>query len=505
MKTRPKNFSFTVFPFLKTSDAVSIGDLTFRSTKDTNGLSPEQVVCIDEIASMLFLQDNYRIKSASYAVVPSIDLGRRSTIHVEYLMNVQAVVAYFYALPHHETDGLFLTSEHASMAVFTPNRVSEFLIHPDYHVDVAEPTSDLEVDDRKELDGYHGLYNFRHHFWVARGSRLYGPKPSLTLNISQDLSSDFRRLMGERVDFRLLNELLRKPETQTSLRIFTSIRWFNAANNEANDPAAAIVDLSIAFEALLKLPINEKTNRIVDAISLLLGRIPRLEIWAQQFYNARSQVVHEGHIKHVRFDPTNSKKANTRSEYFSLLSFGRQVFQLCLGTLLVGADLAEKASLEEKLVTNQERFEKICKILKKETINTSERLELIEPIVTDLKQYKYVYENGLRLETMIGATKLTAKALLINEDVISQQLKRDLERLTNANRTSDNLQVLEALKNLNDLLKDKSLVTKITYGYVFCDLIEIVWDYVFLHYFWTKEKLSVKDKESHNTNKKKNT
>lgn len=253
MQTHDNNYSFAVFPFLKTRSAAYIGHLTFRSTDVTDGLSSEQATCVAEIASMLFLQDNLRIRSASYAVVPFVDLSH-STTDVEYLMNVQAVVAYCYASPRHEFGDLFLSSEHASMAIFTPSRVSVHLVRPDFHVDAVEPISDLVVDHRGEVEGYAGLYNFRHHFWVTKSSRLYGPKPHLTLNHAQDLRFDLDRAAATRVDYRLLSELLRKPDTQTSSRIFTAVRWFNAANNEANDHAAAIVNLSIAFEALLSLP-----------------------------------------------------------------------------------------------------------------------------------------------------------------------------------------------------------------------------------------------------------
>ena len=36
---RAESFSIAVFPFLKTTAPVQIGDMTFRSTKDTSGLS----------------------------------------------------------------------------------------------------------------------------------------------------------------------------------------------------------------------------------------------------------------------------------------------------------------------------------------------------------------------------------------------------------------------------------------------------------------------------------
>jgi hypothetical protein len=92
METFDKNYSFAVFPFLKTSDKVSIGGLTFRSTDDADGLSREQAACVREISEMLFLQDNLRIKSASYALIPLVDLSH-PLVDVQHLTKVQALVS----------------------------------------------------------------------------------------------------------------------------------------------------------------------------------------------------------------------------------------------------------------------------------------------------------------------------------------------------------------------------------------------------------------------------
>lgn len=489
METSGKNYSFAVFPFLKTSGKVSIGGLTFRSTDDTDELSHEQAACVQEISDMLFLQDNLRIKSASYALIPFVDLSHEP-IDVQHLRNVQAVVAYCYALPRHEFGDLFLSSEHASVAILTPGNVSVYLVRPDFHVDVIGPVPDLQADRQEQVEGYAGLYNFKHYFWVAKGSRLYGPTPHLTLNHSQSLRVDFARFIEGRTDYRLLSKLLGKPDTSSSLRILTALRWFNEANNEANEQPAAIVNLSIAFEALLSLPIDEKTDRLTDAISLLLGRIPRLDVWARQFYDARSQIVHEGHTRQLRFVPTGSQKKGESPLYQSLLSYGRQIFQLCLGTLLTGTELAENAGLEDKLVTNQERFQKICMLLSDENTGTPERLERIIPIVAAIKQYQYVPESGLQIEAMLGAARLAAKSLLEQKEVVSQDLREQLERFSDVERTKDHFSELDALRGLHSILENKSIPVEMRCGEPVRDLVEVVWNYVFMHYFWIKNRLS---------------
>jgi hypothetical protein len=378
------------------------------------------------------------------------------------------------------------------MAIFTPGDVPIYLVRPEFHVDDIGPTFNLDADNHGQIEGYAGLYNFRHYFWVAQGSRLYGPNPHLTLNQSQNLSRDLDRAVEGRADHRLLGELLRKPDTQSSLRAFTAVRWFNDANNEATEHTTAIVNLSIAFEALLGLPMDEKTDRLIDSVSLLLGRIPRLAIWARQFYDARSRIVHEGRVQQLRFIASDSRKATEGPLYQSLLSYGRQIFQLCLGTLLVGAALAENAGLEEKLVTNQERFQRICRVLGDTTTGARERLEQIAPIVAAIMQYQYVPESDLHLEAMIGATRLAAKTLLEGEEVTSQELKEHLERLSTAKHTADHFQELDELRGLHNILNNKSIPAEMGFGEPVRDLVRVVWSYVFMHYFWVEKRLSEK-------------
>ncbi len=490
METLEKSCSFAVFPFLKTRDKLSIGGLTFRSTDDTDGLSREQAECVGEISEMLFLQDNLRIKSASYAVLPFVDLSHEP-VDLQHIRNVQAVVAYCYALPRHEFGDLFLSSEHASMAILTPSKVSIYLVRPDFHVDLIGPSSDLRADEHGQVDGYAGLYNFRHYFWVAKGSRFYGPKPHITLNHSQSLCIDFARFIRGRTDYQLLIKLLDKSDTSSSLRICTALRWFNDANNEANEQSTAIVSLSIAFEALLSLPIDEKTARLIDAISLLLGRIPRLDIWARQFYEARSQIVHEGDTQRVRFVPVGSWNKNESAQYQSLISYGRQIFQLCLGTLLTGTELAENAGLEDKLITNQERFQKICRVLSDESIEARERFERVVPIVAAIKQYRYVPDSSLQIEAMLGAARSAAKRLLEQNEVASDELREQLERFSTAVRTNDHFLELDALRGLQDIFQNKPTM-EMACSRPVRDLVDVVWNYVFMHYFWIKDRISDK-------------
>lgn len=474
-----------VFPFLKTSQPVRLGSFTFRSTDDTMDLNSEDSARIREVAEMLFLQDDLRIRSAAYALLPPLDLDKPQPCLAE-LEHLQAIVAYCYSAPHPVFGSPFLHFEQASLAVFSPEPVPILLVRPDYHVELLSPDSALVPDAWHCVPGYQGRYNFHRPFWVAKGSRLYPPMPHMDLNISQDLAVDLGRCFGEAPQHHLLPELLHEPKTATAERVLTALAWYNRANALAGDEDSAIIDLAVAFEALLALPKDAKTDRFVDAISLLLGRIPRLSLWAEQFYDARSNVAHEGRARQIRFVPMKSKSPANGPFYHSLLAYGRQIFQLCVGTLLFGAYLGVRAGLPEKLVTNQERFLFICKTLDDQALGLIERFAAIDDAIALIDCYRFVPETGLLIETMIGAVRQAASLLPSCADSLDPLFKQRAEALAAAPRSADWYAALAALQGLSDvkIARDNPRSPEA----IMARLVEIVWHYTFMHYFWLKEQ-----------------
>jgi hypothetical protein len=227
-------FSIAVFPFLKTSGPVTIGGHTFRSTADVTDLQSEQAEAVSEIAQMLFVQGDLRVRSASYAIIPLLDLYSPSAA-MDQLAYTRNVVAYIYSAPHEIFDNVFLAPEEASLALFTPDPVSVFLVRPEHHTESVAAVTGPSPSKRHEVPGYRGLYNFRHFFWIEPGSRLYGPKPHITLNISQDLQVDLEQCFRGRPDWHLLLGFLEKPPTPATQRVYSALHWYNAANEEGID------------------------------------------------------------------------------------------------------------------------------------------------------------------------------------------------------------------------------------------------------------------------------
>jgi hypothetical protein len=479
--------AIAVFPFLKTRAPITLGDLTFRSTDDTIGLDEQDAAHVREIADMLYLQDNLRIASAAYAILPAIDLDRDEVESaVAELERIQAVVGFCYSHPHPTFGKPFFSFEQASLGIFSPELVSIFMVRPDHHVIATGAQEQLKQDEWHRVRGYYGRYNFLHPLWVVKNSRLYPPVPHIVLNQSQDLAYDLGSCFQSQ-RYRLLPELLREKRTLAEERVLKAVRWFNRANSLHGDEHGAILDLSVAFETLLGLPRDSKTDRFVDVVSLLLGRVDRLDSWAEQFYEVRSDVAHEGETKRLHFAPQRKKGQEDSVLYQPHLVYGRQIFQLCVGAILFGASLADDAGIAEKFVTNEERLRFICKTLDDESLPVSDRFKAIAQTVVLIDNYRFVGERGLLIRTLLGAVQNAARALLVSGQALDPALKNHIEALANSLRSADSYEALDALRNLHDLKtpppEDWDSPEAITRR-----LVDAVWHYTYMHYFWLAEQ-----------------
>ena len=344
----------------------------------------------------------------------------------------------------------------------------------------------MEADERHHVPGYEGRYNFRNPFWVASGSRLYPPVPHIAVNDSQNLAWDLGRAFSEAPQHHLLPTLFPEPLSENATRAIIAIRWYNRANSYLADDSEAILSLAVGFEALLGLPRDVKTERFIDAISLLLGRVPRLVSWAAQFYDARSDVAHEGRTNRLRLMPTVQKRNEVGPEYQSLISYGRQIFRLCVGTVLFGTDLAQRSALHDKLTTNQERLELICTTLNDSSLVPVDRFTAIDDIVATVDEYRYILDAALRIETILGVLQAAAKTLLECDTSLDPTLKARLSELTAAKKSKDGYEILAALEAWHNVMPKGPLESGSPEG-VMRRLTEIVWHYTFMHYFWMKQ------------------
>jgi hypothetical protein len=266
-----------------------------------------------------------------------------------------------------------------------------------------------------------------------------------------------------------------------------AITWFNRANSSSHNDETNLVMLAVAFETLLAVPEDKKTERLSDAISLLLGRVPRLDTWASQFYDARSAILHEGRAVQLRFAATEERKPKSPPLCNSLLAYGRQIFQLCTATLLVGAQLASRVGLGERLFTNQERYASICKVLSDTTQNPEMRLLQIAPTVRVIDSLRFVPETDLRIETMLDAVRLAAVSLLACATV-EPALAEPLNNLATTRFAPDGYDALDALRQVTDAVRHTPRAAEDGPRDTCLRLCDIVWMSTFQYYYWRREE-----------------
>jgi hypothetical protein len=479
---REELFSIAVFPYLKTSRPVQFGPYLFGSTDDLEGLSKAQATAVAEVTAMLYTQNSARVLSASYAVIPQIHVSGIFRIP-EALKRVHSLIAYLYGTPNDQFGDPFLGYECATLLVFTPSRVSRFLVESEHHTILDEPIPIAWDNDL--APGYDGMLNFIEHFWVVKGSRVYPPVPHITLNISQDLASDCGEFLQGGTGYELAR-LLTDDARYIGERLFTALSWYNATNRAEVSESEALVDLAIAFESLLDLPSGEKTDRFVDSVSLLLGRVPRLTDWVRQFYDARSRVAHEGKLSQARFMIPRPGKQSEHLVYHPLLVFGREIFRLCVAAITHGAYLAESRDIAAKLKTNSERFEELCRLLDEGPMSDSKRAIEIRRLVSEINRYRFVGESGLSVAVIVRAVQRAVKGLMNLKIPLTRLEQTELSKFALVN-TKNELAALEALNELHTRPPSQQTTQIAEPELTVWQLVDIAWMYTFQNYFRLKK------------------
>lgn len=440
---------FAVLPYVKTSGPVVIRGIQFRSSTDLAGLPPSLQDQLTPLLSMFFLRDDLRILRMTYTCLESTLDQEHALQFLQRLHEAQTLIAYLYSAPHPTSGEPFLHLEHSSLYLLAPDKVSssdaelnEHLVE-DLASSASSPQENVPVQPSTQLPrrvpGYTGRLNGNTFVSVAAGKRIYAPPPHFWLNVSQDLRHDLERIRYES-RYWALNHIIAatdaaQPEAQE--RVFTALDWHNLSTSMGISEDAALVYLAIAFESLLKLePGEELSKRFKETILILLGPVPRLDSWLEQFYRARSKIVHEGMAPEVMFYATEkdrlSKVWNGKEEaiaYRSLITYGRHIFRLCVNAILTGALLAEQSGLAALFVHNQQRLERICESLSNTSTPAEARLRSIAREVLALKEYQFDASKLVRLETILGAGKRILQAFLDTNPVVSVEVATLLQNM----------------------------------------------------------------------------
>jgi len=196
------------------------------------------------------------------------------------------------------------------------------------------------------------------------------------------------------------------------------------------------------------------TDRFKEAVTTLVGPVPRLNEWVDQFYSARSTTAHQGRPNQLWFVAPITKKDTI--PHRALVVYGRRIFRICLTAVLTGAMLTHDSRVASLLVHNNERLEQICQVLADENVPACDRLLAVKSLIEELHGCETL-SFGPRLEEdldkLFGAARLIVKVYRQCKQIESRELDAHLETVVASTRTTAALEVYAALQKMADILR----------------------------------------------------
>ncbi len=496
-----KEAIFAILPYLRTSQPCTIRGIHFHSSDDLSGLSAEEQSHLETLFSMFFLRNDLHITRMIYAVLELSDDPKEQQESLQRLREAQTLIGYLRSTPQPPGEDPFLPLENASMYVLYPQRFSRYLIWPDDSNPTVENLAKDSTPIEKDLDGYEGQRNWGSAFWVVEGNRIYPPLPRFSLN-SEDLYRTVVMFTQQSQNWAFAKLMAsREPEgTEFEKRIFTALGWHNKSTADDVREEEALVYLAIAFESLLNLPRgDELTSRFKDTVLILLGSIPRLDSWLEQFYKARSAVVHDGMWPHVMFYAMdfnrkkleqlyagNQNKQEPVIEYRSLTTYGRHVFRLCLNAILSSAKAAHQSRLSLLFVPNEERLRNMCEQLRQKEVKPEKRLRSVVRDISALDLYRWEQAGqDVQVETALGTAKIAFQTYLEMNPELPDETLALMKALFEQKKAVSSLEKIRQFENLAGSMRGLSIpFDPETPFYIVLSLVDYVVNSTFLAKAW---------------------
>ncbi len=469
-----KEVVFALLPYLKTSESLSMRGIRFRSSDDLADLAPEQQEHLKTLFSMFFLRDDLRITRMIYALLELEDDPEANQCLFQRLSQAHAFIGYLSSMPQPPREDPFLPLEHASMYVFHAERVFKYTIWPDASDSTVEDLAKDRAPTEDDLDGYRGQRNWGSSFWVVAGCRLYPPSPAFWLNIPEDLYRTVGVFTQQRQNWAFV-ELMASKETESleiEERIFTALEWHNKSTARDIEEEEALVYLSLAFESLLNLPQGTAlSSRFKETVMVLLGSIPRLDSWLEQFYRARSAVVHEGRWPHVKFYAMDLDKKRLERlygrgkqnnqepviEYRSLTTYGWHIFRLCLNAILSSARAAHNSRLSALFISSEERLKKIGEQLRPKGVKPENRLRSVAVEISPLDLYRWEAGEHIQLETVLGTGRMVIQTYLETKPQLSEETLTLMNTVLQQQKGTSLLDQLRQFERLAKSMRDMNV------------------------------------------------
>ncbi|MHB8279341.1 MAG: hypothetical protein ACYDIA_17055 [Candidatus Humimicrobiaceae bacterium] len=487
MKNFEKLDYYIFFPYLKISQKMNFCGIELSPINDIdnslekNGIDFEnKIKTLNKLKNFFYLSKNYKIKNFAFTIIKErSDLlvdGFDEKIHLEYskVLKIRELFIYIYSSLHPTALEIFLDRELCNVfALREENDVINF--YKDNKNLIYKGSNKKCSDDF--YSGYCGLLNEKILLYLSKDDKVFPPHPSFNQNYYQDIYADIKGISQNSVFnfFIDKNKLLYVFE---NVKLLQSLKWYNKSISWNSPSEEQLINLSIAFESLLELD-EEKINKsFINSILMILGYNERLKYWAQQFYDARSDIIHKGKTNKLFFEIGNQNKG----KYRELTSYGRLIFQIIFNTLINGEYLKTITELKDLFVCNRERFNEIIGIIGdgKDFIN---KFNSIEKIIKDISKYRFISEDNISFKDIIECINKITEGFLKNKLIEEDEIAKVLNDFIDLKNLDEKLIKFEAIYNCfkkkNEGLSKELLLYK--------KLLESVWGYLLTTIFFIKQ------------------
>lgn len=470
---------FTIFPYISTSQPVLIAGLDLKPCSHTDGLDENAIAAIEFLKSIFYSNDDRQIIDLVYTVQTLTDEDDEKS-YFERILKAKALLAYVYGSPQGSDLNTHIKSEIFTAYTFKPELIS--IIRP-ASKRLQNPITrvDYSKDRFGRVDGYKCWIDGRKTVDIIATSRIQPTNGSIFLPYQMDLNRDLMQYTQSDSGHSLISG--HDVDEKTYRRVLAAISWYNQSNSFSASEENELISLAIALECLLGLERgNEVTKRFKESVILLTGQADKLKSWLDQFYNARSEIIHDGITTNIEFNAKEKTKSQPRSPYRSLVDYGRVVFRICVSAIISGSSLATRYKLSSLFTTNEERFE----ILRLRISENDSSISCVSEIIDEIDSYRFVGESGIAFLSVISVLKQVISKWLNSPNSKDDPNQELWPAFLKVKSKIDSLSVLEAIiDNLKDVNQPRSSTND---QEVVNKLASIVWHYCWAHYYDLKRE-----------------
>ena len=288
MNIKPTQRLVGIFPYLVLFEPIEILGVRLDVTSGEELEAP-----LHEILSIFRDGRGHPIQLATSI---SVDIPAGTAAHkARLIQNLTALLGYLLLDPEHPASSP--KSENLTIWMFSPGS-------SDAEAWLATPNMDryMSLDPVKDA--------------------IYPPTPDMTI-IQDHVNPDAAGLALSQ-DANWINDQAIADRDRVLLAMYWYGRSFSA--NPQEDDRTRIVHLATAFEVLLRIGLDRGKRRSLQAeLGKLLGDHSILDEWTEQFYQARSEIVHRGWTADLLFHHPLATRAHA-----SLVRSGQRILRLAV-------------------------------------------------------------------------------------------------------------------------------------------------------------------------------